>query len=583
MFLQPTLSLIEHLSPFHILWDVDGKLVSVSPKASNFYQLRKEQTSGTVFHLTTPFETPLNHSLFDELTHVNLHIINPDNPSQVLRGELIKLDHDEGWMFSGLPAAKSVADIHNFGLQIGEMPRNTGLAEIILATESIKASLLESQRINEVLTQEISKHQESKGKLEKTLNELKATQEVILRQERLKVLGETVSGIAHDFSNILTPIMVYSDILQDASMGQEERNKLLVLLSTATSDGAALISRLRSSYNPDHRSRRNGKHSLYQVIQDAIALAQPRISAATAPAHHIEIIEKMDKGLQFLGAEDEIRQAILNLLLNAGDALETSGTIEISTGSEGDHLWIKVTDSGKGMSPVVLKHCQDAFYSTKGKQGTGLGLSMVSDTASRHGGRVKINSTENKGTTVSLYLACEPDILFETPHKTRKNSGTGREPLQTQFGDPISKKMQLRVLLVDDDPVIRHALELLFEKNGHNPMLAVDGAEGLLLVNQHPFDLIVTDLDMPKMRGDDLAVATRAKQPNAAIILLSGNPEKVKENAHRHLDCVLEKPIEPAFVLYCGQSIVNERRSAETSPPILDDSPSSPIHNNRSK
>ena len=389
-------------------------------------------------------------------------------------------------------------------------------------------------------------------------------QQVIIRQERLKALGEMVSGIAHDFSNILTPIMAYSDLLQDEDIESGERGEYLSLIATAASDGAALIRRLRNFYKPGIAASRYAQYSLYQVVKDALALAHPRWSSRGGGLSKIEVVQDIDEDLELFGAENEVRQAILNLLLNAGDAIEGTGTIAISTGLEGDHLWVRVSDSGQGMAPDVLARCGESFFSTKGKQGTGLGLSMVYETASRHGGRVDMASTIGEGTVVTVFLARNPALRpmdmqdgSDGPVTMVRDTKALTEQEHRELGD-------LEILIVDDDPVIRHALGRVFSRAGYGSMIASNGEEGMVMIDRHRFDLIICDVDMPKVRGDDLVVAARDRQPHAAILLFSGNPDNIHEEARDIVDRVLWKPSEPEFVLYCGQVLVHERRMAES-------------------
>ena len=178
-----------------------------------------------------PFPSPLMPVLFPEITNVILLVGLVSKPEQVIKGELISLGPEHGWMLSGLPPARSIAELDAFGVKLSDLPLHLGVGDFLLANEAAQISLSESERMYSALekttdtlrkrtqsleaqsielAQEIDNHRTAKEKLEETLAELKAMQRTAIQQERMKAMGEMVSGIAHDFNNTLTPITAYA-------------------------------------------------------------------------------------------------------------------------------------------------------------------------------------------------------------------------------------------------------------------------------------------------------------------------------------------------------------------------------------
>lgn len=608
----------EHFAPFHLVWNQAGKLHSVSRLLTRLFGGLPNEALQKSLMLFEPFQSPLSVSLFPEVTNLVLRVGLPSRPDRVIMGELMSLGPSQGWMLSGLPPARSIAELDDYGVKLSDLPLHLGIGDFLLANEAAQISLSESERMytalnkttetlrkrtesleaqSIALAQEIDNHRAAKKKLEQTLDELKTIQRTMIQQERVRAMGEMVSGIAHDFNNTLTPITAYASLLQhDAHISDSERTEYLGIILTAAQDAANMIQRLRRLYKPDLDNAQISEFSLNDVALDALALAWPRwASHSNQDRRNIQVKrEAMAKGV-VVGSESDIRQALLNLLVNAGDAIEGQGRVFIRTGSDDHSQWISIQDSGKGMKPTVLERCREPFFSTKGERGTGLGLPMVIETTVRHGGDVFIESEEGRGTCIKLSLprSSSKSLDFEKNTVQLKPSDIQiayhlsvddvepsdsetlgwmarpkhHEKLMSRSVDQMTAAMPssiaevvLDVLVVDDDEVVRQALGRHIVNAGHRILIANDGNHALILAGTQKFDLVITDVDMPVLRGDELAAELRKMDPSVIILLYTGNPEGVRVAGLQSSNDLIPKPSTPATILARGLELVKKNR-----------------------
>ena len=293
---------------------------------------------------------------------------------------------------------------------------------------------------------EVEERRRAQAELERALYDLKEAQGTLIAQERLRALGEMVSGVAHDFNNLLTPILVYAQELLAPLQGEEEpleegeQREALSHIISAAEDGVHLIERLKAAHHPQHvPSDHTALIDLRALVLGAVALALPRWQRRRAerglpgellqldllaldpvelarrrdeadPERCLCVQVSLDPALSALGLVSDLRQALVNLLSNAIDALAEvidAGTLPELTARlyrDGERACIEICDNGPGMSPEVLARCSDPFYSTKGDGGSGLGLAMVFQAAERHHGALELLSTPGEGTTARLSL-----------------------------------------------------------------------------------------------------------------------------------------------------------------------------------
>ena len=373
--------------------------------------------------------------------------------------------------------------------------------------------------------------QRSHTRLEEAMAELKATQRQVLQQERLRAVGQMASGIAHDFNNSLTPIMSYSELLlQKDRFDPEQTERYMKVIHTAACDAAAVVGRLRELYRERGEAPPDAAVDVVGRVEEAIALTQPRWKSQ-ALATGITINIRTDfRGTPYLAGDAvEIREALTNLIFNAVDAMPMGGTITIRAYAEGDMVRLEVEDTGTGMTEDVRARCTEPFFSTKGPHGSGLGLAMVAAIVDRHRGSCAIESEPGRGTRVILRL----------PQRAIRAAGTA------EGGQSDSRMRRLRILVVDDEAVVRKSIIDVLAADGHTVDSAPNGLEALEKVVGGWFDLVITDRAMPEMGGDQLAAAVKRLMPDKPIVMLTGFGELMAARGDRPtgVDVVVSKPV----------------------------------------
>ena len=367
--------------------------------------------------------------------------------------------------------------------------------------------------------------------LERALTELQFTQKQVIQQERLAALGTMAGGIAHDFNNSLSLIMGFSELLmRDAERGltKENATQSLRIILTAAEDAAKIVHRLREFYRPDETEQRRMPVDLNKLIGQAISLTQPRWQTeATAGGRAITVATKLGDIPCIVGDAAELREVLTNLIFNAVDALPQGGTITIGTQREGEAVILKISDTGTGMSEKVRQHCLEPFFTTKGERGTGLGLSMVFGIIQRHGGTIAIESELVKGTSFVLRLP-----------------GASAEIVTKPEALPWSNEL-LRVLVVDDQPILCQLVCQHLQDDLHTVETAFSGSEALKKFRADHFDLIITDQVMTEMTGEQLAINIKELNQKIPVILLTGyGGDSIGRNQYSEaVDFVLKKPL----------------------------------------
>ena len=232
--------------------------------------------------------------------------------------------------------------------------------------------------------------------------------------ERLAAIGRLAAGVAHDLNNSLAPVVGFSELLLDDTAGSglsARQREWLALIHRGALDAAGTVTRLREAYRA--RASRDDEYEpvdVHQLFQLVTALTRPAWQdEARAAGKSIVVRTESRTTLLVLGDEDELREALSNLVRNAADAIPERGTITLrsegAVGLDGScTVAVEVADTGIGMSDEARERCLEPFYTTKGARGAGLGLSLVHGTVQRHGGRIEIESRLQVGTTVRLIL-----------------------------------------------------------------------------------------------------------------------------------------------------------------------------------
>ncbi|MBI2265879.1 MAG: response regulator [Armatimonadetes bacterium] len=375
-------------------------------------------------------------------------------------------------------------------------------------------------------------------KLAEALAELKAAQSKLIARERLHALGAMASGIAHDFNNALSLILGFSELLlsnPECLKDKERVRRYLKEISMAAADASHMVRRLREFYRP----RDEGEHlrpiALNELVPEAVSLTRPRWKdQALAKGLTITIKEDYQQIPPILGNEAEFRELLTNLIFNAVDAMPEGGAIILRTSQDNEHVLLEVADTGTGMAPAVREHCLDPFFSTKGSAGTGMGLAVVHGIVRRHQGFLDIQSEWGKGAGIRIWLP----VLKEEAEKREE-------------AIPSSSR-SLNILVVDDEPLLREVMVEILTREGHRVEVAAQGGEGFKKFCAGSFDLVITDLAMPEMTGDQLVAAIKRISPDTPVILATGFHELSERSdaavpgESEIADLAISKPVTPA-------------------------------------
>ncbi|MBB4152425.1 PAS domain S-box-containing protein [Sphingomonas jinjuensis] len=354
--------------------------------------------------------------------------------------------------------------------------------------------------------------------------ELMRAEEALRQSQKMEAVGQLTGGLAHDFNNLLAGISGAMELI-DMRIGQGrvgEVGKYIAAAQSATKRAASLTHRLLAF------SRRQTLAPRPTDVNALVVGMSELIERTVGPGIAVETIAQAGLWTALVDAS-QLENALLNLCINARDAMAAGGAITIATANRtfdadhargldlaaGDYLVLSVADTGDGMTPEVIAKAFDPFFTTKPLgQGTGLGLSMIYGFAQQSGGQVRIESAFGEGTTVSVYLPrhhgdAERDDAFGQPptHHARSDERT--------------------VLVVEDEPTVRMLVTDLVADLGHSAIEAHDSAAGLRLLHSDArIDLLVTDVGLPGgMNGRQMADAGRADRPGLKVIFITGYAE----------------------------------------------------------
>ncbi len=400
--------------------------------------------------------------------------------------------------------------------------------ELRLLADTLDAKVQERTRdlaaANDRLTAEIAERERAEARL--------------VQAQKMEAIGQLTGEIAHDFNNLLTAVVGSLDLLlrrtDDEKLRRLARNAL-----QAAERGGQLTAQLLAF------SRRQ-RLSPAPVQPNAVVTGLGDLLARTI-GPHVRVETQLQPDLwQALADPTQLDLMILNLAINARDAMPSGGRLTIATRnveavppqlstelSPGQYVSITVSDTGCGMSPSVLARAFEPFFTTKEQgKGTGLGLAQLYGFAKQSGGTARIDSREGEGTSVTIYLP-----------RTRELSSGSEAPLVHR--KPAERA---RILLVDDDDFVRMAAAALIEEIGYEVVAVDSGEAALRALEMHRFSILVTDVAMPGMTGVDLARQARRMAPHLPIIFASGYADVQTFGAELDDETLLKKPFRIADV-----------------------------------
>jgi PAS domain S-box-containing protein len=374
--------------------------------------------------------------------------------------------------------------------------------------------------------------------LQRAYNDLRLTQQAVMQQERLRALGQMASGIAHDINNAISPVSLYVEALLEREPGVSESGRgYLKVIQRAMDDVVQTVARMREFYRVHPPTLELRAVDLNELLQQVLEITRARWSdmpqqRGIVIRPQLQLSERLPL---VLGVESEIREALINLIFNAVDAMQLGGLLTLRTGVNEStrEVYTEVCDTGLGMDDDTRRRCLEPFFTTKGERGTGLGLAMVYGTVQRHGAEISIDSTVGVGTTIRIAFSRRADAASGQP------AFTGLVPVPRR----------MRLLLIDDDPLLLKSLRDILESDGHQVAATHGGKEGIeefsaALARGEPFTAVLTDLGMPHMDGRQVARVLKSLSATTPIILLTGWGQRLIDDGEmpQHIDQVLSKP-----------------------------------------
>jgi nitrogen-specific signal transduction histidine kinase/CheY-like chemotaxis protein len=326
------------------------------------------------------------------------------------------------------------------------------------------------------------------------------------RNQKMASLGSLAGGMAHDMNNVLGAILALAAVHQHLAPEGSSLRAHMDTIASACQRGKSLVQGLLGFAREELAEVR--RLDLNALIQDQAALLEH------TTLRKVVLRTELGPDLRpLLGDAAALSHAVMNLCVNAVDAMDEGGTLTLRTRNlDGDQILLEVADTGQGMSPEVAERALDPFFTTKpAGKGTGLGLPIVYRTVQAHQGSLEIHSRPGLGTTVAIRLpAC---AAADVPAAAEAAAPAGPRPL--------------RVLLVDDDPLLLASLPALLETAGHHATAAGGGEEAVRILERDPrFDVVLLDLNMPGLGGAGTLPRLRALAPGLPVLLITGKADQ---------------------------------------------------------
>ncbi len=384
------------------------------------------------------------------------------------------------------------------------------------------------------------------------ITERKLAQARAARSDKLRALGELAAGVAHNLNNSLTVIQGRAQLLAMRGAADEGQKKSLDLITQAVNDCSQTLRRLLD-FSRRNSSRNTGPVDLSELITSSVEIARPKWQTASAPrTGTIEAVVDAPRPVMVLGDSSELREVVLNFIFNAVDAMPKGGTIKVGASSEAGAGKFWVADTGGGMTQEIIARIFEPFYSTKGENGTGLGLSASHAIIESHGGDINVISEPGKGSRFEVIL----------PLHERKSAAPELAPAVRK-----SETKSARVLVVEDEERIRVLLNQAFRVEGHDVTEAATGAEALKRLDDGTFDLMVCDLGLPELSGLHVARWVKEFRPNLPVIIATGFAEMItEEDYHKaRIDDVIRKPYAVTDVLRRASAVLAQAAAQRES------------------
>jgi len=369
------------------------------------------------------------------------------------------------------------------------------------------------------------------GEVRTALEGTTGAQEHILQTEKARAVGAMAGGIANEFNNILAIVLGKTQLML-SRVQEGPLREGLAAIDEAGWRAADIVRRLQG-FAATSMDDAVGPVDLTAVVQDAIALTRVLWKdEAEARGVAIDVVTDLDRIPPVDGQAAALRECVMNLILNAVDAMPEGGRLSLAARRVDTGAELQVSDTGEGMADDVRRRIFDPFFTTRASRRTGLGLSVVHGVVNRHRGSIRVRSEPGGGTTVTLWFPPAHGHAMDSHPPAIEEPSAPREPGAAS------------ILIVEDEDQIRTMLVDALTAEGHHVESAIDGLTGLARFENGAFDLVLTDLSLPECSGLDIARSVKRLRPAIPVVLITGwghllNPQRLRESG---VDLMLVKP-----------------------------------------
>ena len=340
------------------------------------------------------------------------------------------------------------------------------------------------------------------------LSERKRAEQQLVEAQKVQTVGRLAAGIAHDFNNLLQAMLLQTQLLGSGTLSTEASAVARAEMEDQVQRGKSLVRQLLLFSR--HEKARPEPLDLNDLVANATRMLRRLVPANVAFSQQLN-----PEPLYIDGDRNQLEQVLLNLVVNASDAMPEGGTLVIRTGSEGDDsTYLSVADTGQGMPPEIRDRIFEPFFTTKTpERGTGLGLAVVHNIVTNHAGHIDVVTEVDHGTTFKIVLPAVPP-----PQQVAAATGASR-PVPLSFPTQGAGE---RILVVEDEAGARDALQQVLQALGYVVTITGSAEEAGLLPEDPPFRVVLTDLMLPGILGTELVAGLRDRWPDLRVILMSG-------------------------------------------------------------
>ena len=380
----------------------------------------------------------------------------------------------------------------------------------------------------------------------------KRMEKILIQSEKLRAMGVMAAGIAHDFNNVLAIINGYTQLLEGSCEGNEELLNGFRAINKAVEDGSETVRRLSEFTRMEKSTAKHVSVNMVEVVEQSINFSKPKwkdVAQASGATYEIDT-EGLTSVRDVLGNPAELREIVINLINNAIDAMSGGGRITFRTWEKGHSIFMSMADNGCGMSKEVQSKIFDPFYTTKGVEGSGLGMSVSYGIVGKHGGSIDVISQVGKGTVFTIELPIATETIFpETPV------------------EPVIdiEAAKYHILVVDDVKEISDLLYVFLTRQGYNVDSVQSGDEAIKKLEKECYDLVICDLGMPQVSGWDVIKVADSLENKPKIGLITGWADMLDSlnKDDMGVDFIVSKPIKYKHLsTIIKETLLNETQEA---------------------